>query len=109
MNVLVVGGGSWGTAFACLLARRRHAVSLACRSAPQARELSEARVNRRYLPGVELEEGVEPVALDLPAQSAATDLVVLALPSRSFPDVCSALRPRDDALVLSLTKGLEPG
>jgi glycerol-3-phosphate dehydrogenase (NAD(P)+) len=109
MRALVVGGGSWGTAFACLLGRRGHAVTLACRSEEQAQELAERRLNERYLPGVRLGLLVRPVALDLPAQSQAADLVVLAVPSRAFASVCTSLELPPDALALSLTKGLEPG
>ena len=36
MRVAVVGGGSWGTAFARLLADREHEVTLACRDPGQA-------------------------------------------------------------------------
>jgi glycerol-3-phosphate dehydrogenase (NAD(P)+) len=109
VNVLVVGGGSWGTAFACVLARRGHAVLLGCRSAGAARLLAGQRGNDRYLPGVPLEPQVEPVALALPAQSLAAELVVLAVPSRSFPELAGALQLADGALALSLTKGLERG
>ena len=37
MRALVVGGGSWGTAFASVLARAGHRVELACRD-PQLEE-----------------------------------------------------------------------
>ena len=36
MKVVVVGGGSWGTAFARLLGDNGHDVTLACRDAEQA-------------------------------------------------------------------------
>ena len=36
MNVVVVGGGSWGTAFAWLLVEHGHDVTLACRDPEQA-------------------------------------------------------------------------
>src|SRR5439155_24646528 len=49
MRVVVVGGGSWGTAFACLLRDREHDVTLACRDAEQARAIDESGRNPRYL------------------------------------------------------------
>jgi glycerol-3-phosphate dehydrogenase len=33
VKVVIVGGGSWGTAFAKVLANRDHEVTLACREA----------------------------------------------------------------------------
>ncbi|MBA2385117.1 MAG: NAD(P)-dependent glycerol-3-phosphate dehydrogenase, partial [Actinobacteria bacterium] len=37
MKVVVVGGGSWGTAFSRVLRQRDHDVTLACRDPEQAR------------------------------------------------------------------------
>ena len=54
MDVVVVGGGSWGTVFSRLLLDRGHAVTLACRDAAQAAEIAQSGRNPRYLPGVDL-------------------------------------------------------
>jgi len=102
--VVVVGGGSWGTAFARLLADRGHAVTLACRNAEQARAIAETGHNPRYLRDIPL-KGIEPATIDeAPVEDA--DLVVLAVPSRAFGGVVRALP--GSAPILSLTKGLDP-
>ena len=54
VNVVVVGGGSWGTAFARLLADHGHGVTLACRDAEQAAAIRETGRNPRYLTDVDL-------------------------------------------------------
>jgi glycerol-3-phosphate dehydrogenase (NAD(P)+) len=103
VKVVVVGGGSWGTAFSCLLRDRGHAVTLACRDAEQARTIAETGRNPRYLTTADL-RGVGAATLeDAPYD---VDVVVLAVPSRSFADVAAALPGA--APVLSLTKGLDP-
>ena len=71
--------------------------------------MARERQNARYLQGVRLPDAVEPVALDLPAQCSAAELIVLALPSRAFASVAGLLAPPARTRVLSLTKGLEPG
>jgi glycerol-3-phosphate dehydrogenase (NAD(P)+) len=109
MRALVVGGGSWGTAFACVLARRGHVVTLGCRDPEAARAMARDRTNARYLPNVSLEALVTPVPLDLPRQCEGVDLVALAVPSRSFASVATTLRLERGAMALSLTKGLDPG
>jgi len=104
MNVHVVGGGSWGTAFSRLLVDRGHAVTLVCRDPEQAATIRETGRNPRYLSGVDL----TPVAA-VPATEARleeAELVVLAVPSKSFAEVAASLP--GDAPVLSLTKGLDP-
>jgi glycerol-3-phosphate dehydrogenase (NAD(P)+) len=101
MKVVVVGGGSWGTAFARLLADRGHGVTLACRDAAQAQAIAETGRNPRYLPAVDLRD-VSAVH-DVPG---GADLYVLAVPSRAFGEVVHALPAGGPAL--SLTKGLDP-
>ncbi|MBA3718043.1 MAG: NAD(P)-dependent glycerol-3-phosphate dehydrogenase [Actinobacteria bacterium] len=102
MRVTVVGGGSWGTAFARLLAESGHEVTLACRDPEQAAAIAQTGRNPRYLQDVDL-GAVQAVALpDLPE----TDLFVMAVPSHAFAEVAATLP--DGPPVLSLTKGLDP-
>src|ERR671939_689968 len=105
MRIVVVGGGSWGTAFSRLLADRGHDVTLACRDPEQAREIDETGRNPRYLRIVDL-HGI-PAAPLAEAPLAQAELVVVALPSRAFASVVGALPGA--APILSLTKGLDPG
>jgi len=104
VKAAVVGAGSWGTAFARLLADRGHDVMLAGRDPEQARVMAETGRNPRYLTSVSL-DGIAPVSI-AEAPLAAADMVVLAVPSRAFGEVAAALP--GSAPVLSLTKGLDP-
>ena len=80
MNFTIVGGGSWGTAFARVLQNREHDVTLACRDAEQARVIAETGRNPRYLPHCNL-RGVNATTIE-EAPLAETDLIVLAVPER---------------------------
>jgi glycerol-3-phosphate dehydrogenase (NAD(P)+) len=103
MRFLVVGAGSWGTAFTRVLLERGHEVVLACRSREQAETIAAAGWNPRYLQSVDL-SGAEAVALaDAPDDA---DVVVAAVPSKAFAAVVEALP--GEAPVLSLVKGLDP-
>ena len=104
MRAIVVGGGSWGTAFARLLANCGHDVALAVRDPEQARAIRETRRNPRYLSEVDLEGVWATTIPDAPYDEA--DFVVAAVPSRAFGSVVSELP--GGAPVLSLTKGLDP-
>ena len=102
MRAGVVGGGSWGTAFARLLADRGHDVTLAVRDPDQAAAIAETGRNPRYLTNVDLTD-VRAVALpDLPE----ADLLVMAVPSEAFAQVAATLP--EGQPVLSLAKGLDP-
>jgi glycerol-3-phosphate dehydrogenase (NAD(P)+) len=104
VRAVVVGGGSWGTAFSRLLADRGHEVTLACRTPEQARAIAETRRNPRFLSQVDL-GGIQAATL-AEAPLAEADVVVVAVPSRAFGDVVRALRGTSP--ILSLTKGLDP-
>jgi glycerol-3-phosphate dehydrogenase (NAD(P)+) len=104
VKVAVVGGGSWGTAFAHLLAANGHEPILACRDSQQVSAINETGRNPRYLPEVDL-RGVPAVALDDVRDSNA-ELVAIAVPSAVFRQVAASLDL--DVPVIVLTKGLDP-
>jgi glycerol-3-phosphate dehydrogenase (NAD(P)+) len=105
VKAVVVGAGSWGTAFARLLADRGHDVTLGARDPDLARAIAETGRNPRYLTHTVLDDVAGSTIADAPLADA--DVVVMAVPSRAFGDVV-ALLP-GSAPVLSLTKGLDPG
>jgi glycerol-3-phosphate dehydrogenase (NAD(P)+) len=105
LRIVVVGGGSWGTAFSRILRHRGHEVTLACRDAEQARAIAETHRNPRYLTHADL-TGIEATTIEA-APIADAELVVVAVPSASFGEVVASLP--GSAPVLSLTKGLDPG
>jgi len=105
VRVTVVGGGSWGSTFAALLAERDHDVSLACRDPEQARAIAETGRNPRYVRELDLSRVRAAPLVEAPLADA--ELIALAVPSRAFRDVVEALPP-GDAPVLSLVKGLDP-
>jgi glycerol-3-phosphate dehydrogenase (NAD(P)+) len=104
VEVVVVGGGSWGTAFSRLLADHGHAVALACRDPEQVAAIRETGRNPRYLPTVDLSGVAATTIGEAPLEEA--NLVVVAVPSATFGEVVGALP--GTAPVLSLTKGLDP-
>jgi glycerol-3-phosphate dehydrogenase (NAD(P)+) len=108
VRALVVGGGSWGTAFASVLARAGHRVELACREPQAASEIAARRQNERYLPGLRIEDAVDPVPLELARQAPAADLIALALPASAYAATAAVLELRPGAYVIALAKGLDP-
>ncbi len=104
VRVVVVGGGSWGSVFAALLAERGHEVTLACRDPEEARIIAETGRNPRYVTDADLSAVAAAPLGEAPI--AGADLVCLAIPSHAFREVVEALP--GSAPVLSLTKGLDP-
>ena len=100
----MVGGGSWGTAFACVLRDRGHEVTIACRDAVQAQAIAETGRNPRYLPSVDLSGIAAATIADAPV--AGADVVAVSVPSVAFGEVVGSLP--GETPVLTLTKGLDP-
>lgn len=103
----VLGGGSFGTAIATILAQKGHATRLWVRDPETAAAINNDRENPRYLPGAELPEGVL-ASEDLGEVLRGATLVFMAVPSKAFVEVLS--QARDDVaegtIVVSCTKGI---
>ncbi len=105
--VAVLGGGSFGTAVANLLAQNGHPVRQWMRDPEQAESIRVNRENPRYLKGIKVLPLVEPVT-DLAATLDACELVFVALPSSALRSVLAAQVQRlSGKMLVSLTKGIE--
>lgn len=105
--IAVLGGGSFGTAIANLLAENGHDVLLWMRDEQQAESIRTLRQNPRYLRGIDLLPAVQ-ATTDLNATLAACELVFVALPSSALRQVlqpCAAQLA--GKMLVSTTKGIE--
>jgi len=107
-RVGVIGGGSWGTALANLLADNGHQVRLWVRDPALARTLERERRNPFYLPGIWLSDQVVPGS-ELAAAVEDAEAVVSAVPSHATREVMerAAVSMDPDTLVVSTSKGIE--
>jgi len=109
-HVAVLGAGSWGTAFAKVLADAGRTVVLWARRPEVAAAVNDGHANPGYLPGVELPSAITATTVAATALAGA-DAVVLAVPAqtlRSNLATWRALLPPETTLV-SLAKGVELG
>ncbi|GGM26926.1 NAD(P)H-dependent glycerol-3-phosphate dehydrogenase [Pseudomonas asuensis] len=104
--IAVLGGGSFGTALANLLAENGHPVRLWMRDPEQAEAIRQVRENPRYLRGIKVHQLVEPGCdLDLALEC---DMVFVALPSSALRHVLAPVADRlTGKALVSLTKGIE--
>jgi glycerol-3-phosphate dehydrogenase (NAD(P)+) len=106
----VLGTGSWGTAFAAVLADAGTETVLWARRPELAEAVRTTHENPDYLPGVRLPDAL--TATHDPEEALrGSDFVVLAIPSQTLRENLAAwapLVPRD-AVLVSLMKGVELG
>lgn len=110
MRAAVFGAGSWGTAFALVLADAGADVVMWGRRAELCDAINTKRVNVDYLPDITLPATIR--ATHDPAEAAAgADLVVLAVPSQSLRMNLVEWAPLlpSSAVLVSLMKGVELG
>ncbi|MCM0678275.1 NAD(P)-dependent glycerol-3-phosphate dehydrogenase [Micromonospora phytophila] len=109
-HVAVLGAGSWGTAFAKILADAGRDVTVWARRRPVADMIRAERRNPEYLPGLVLPGRVTATGDAAEAISGA-EVVVLAVPSQTLrgnlAEWTGHLHP--DATLVSLMKGIELG
>ncbi|QHE72088.1 NAD(P)H-dependent glycerol-3-phosphate dehydrogenase [Rhodococcus sp. WAY2] len=106
----VLGAGSWGTAFAKVLADAGTDVTMWARRAEVAESIAGRHENVDYLPGVALPSTLTATD-DAAAALDGADFVVLAVPSQSLRSNLADWSPMigEDATLLSLAKGIETG
>jgi glycerol-3-phosphate dehydrogenase (NAD(P)+) len=109
-KVAVFGAGSWGTAFATVLAQAGNQVSLWGRRESLCDAINTRHENPDYLPGLRLPDAI--TATHDPAAAAdGAEAIVLAVPSQSLRDNLkdwAGVLPSAVPLV-SLMKGVEVG
>ena len=107
-SVAVLGGGSWGTTLADLLARKGHDVRLWAHEAEVVEAINARHENPLFLPGAALAPSIRGHD-DAAAAVSGVSVVVSAAPSHAARSVLGAAAGRipPGALVLSATKGLE--
>jgi glycerol-3-phosphate dehydrogenase (NAD(P)+) len=109
-QLAIIGGGSWGTALAIVLAQRCERVRLWVKEDDLAARLQSSRVNDVFLPGFPLPDNVA-VSARLEDVLPATDVVLGVMPSKYARRVYTAMLPLLDPAMcfVSATKGLEQG
>lgn len=109
-KVAVLGAGSWGTAFAMVLADAGNDVVLWARRESLSTAIDTTHENPDYLPGIELPARVRATS-DVEQALDGAAVVVFATPSQSLRENLThwaPLLPRE-AVLVSLMKGVELG
>ena len=106
-NISVLGGGSWGTVLANLAASNQHSVTLWMRDSSVIDEVNRTKRNSKYLPQLELEEGIK--ATDDISTIGNSELIIFCIPSDSFREVSQIASKHigKTTQLVTATKGVE--
>ena len=108
-RVAVLGGGSFGTAIANMVATNEVPVTLWMRSEENAQKVVQKGENAAYLPGYKLNASLK-ISADLNDVVSSADVIFFAVPSSSFRGLASAVQDivKPGAFLISTAKCIEP-
>ena len=109
-KVTFLGGGSFGTALAVLLAEKDNCVSIYDRDIDVVNEINNKRTNEKYLKDLKIPQGVTAFNnIDDAIKDA--EYIVLSVPSHVIRLMCKQIKGKiqSDIPVISIAKGIEEG
>lgn len=108
MRMTVLGGGSWGTALAHIMAEKGVPTTLLLRDEELVRAIVETRQNPRYLPGCPLSSRLNASA-DPASALAGTNVLLLATPCQFMRRALESIAPHlpGHVTVVCASKGIE--
>jgi len=107
-KIAMIGGGAWGTAVANLIARNGFEVNLWCYEKEVVDDIIEFGINKKYLPGVELDKKIFP-KLSLKDSVEDVEIIFEAVPVKFFRETFNHLKPfiKNKHKLVVLSKGIE--
>jgi len=108
MKIAVLGAGGWGTTLAVLLHYNGHNVTLWEYKSSYAKTLNKTRVNKIYLPGIQIPPEII-ITHDLNSATFNQNMIVLAVPSQFLRHVVEQIPPANikNTVLVNVAKGIE--
>ncbi len=106
-NILVIGGGSWGTSFANYLATQGNQIKLWIREKEVIDSINRLRENSLFLPETKISDNLTPVS-SLVEEVENANIVIFAVPSKFIRKTFESLTGKlNGKILISLSKGFE--
>ena len=107
-NICILGGGSWGTALALVLAKKGYHIDLWLRDKKQCDEINNARENLKYLQGILLPNNIN-VTYDIAKAVSNKKIIVSAVPTHGVRETMKTIKNHicNDPIIVNVAKGIE--
>ncbi len=109
-NITLLGGGSWGTALAKLLSENGHKVTVWLRDENQCETLRTERVNKKYLPKVQIPENII-FTSDINEAVKEAEFLLVVTPTQMIRGILKQIKNeyKTDKIIINASKGIEIG
>src|SRR5687768_18031309 len=110
MRFAVIGSGSWATALAKLLTDNKHEINWWVRKQETANHIKQRHHNPNHLSSVYFDSSLVNLYKDIDEVIAASDCLIIAVPSAYIHDTFSAIDPSllKGRKIMSAVKGILP-
>lgn len=107
-GVTFIGGGSFGTALAIMLAKKGYNIKMWDRKPQVVADINEKKENIKYLPNVVIPSNVKAYE-NMQEALKETKYVVISVPSHAIREICRNIKNylEEDAIIISVAKGIE--
>ena len=102
-KIAIIGSGSWGTALAiaCARANNNNQVILYGRNTDCINDIKNTHYNNQYLPNIAIDPSIIPTT-DLKLALKGADIIILAIPSHGYFDICHSIKTHLDPVNLPI-------
>ncbi|MBS4539710.1 NAD(P)H-dependent glycerol-3-phosphate dehydrogenase [Clostridium sp. D2Q-11] len=106
----ILGGGSWGTALAILLAKKGIDVDIWVRNKEKEANMNKIRENVKYLPGIVLPNNIN-ITSDIQKSIHNKDIILLAVPTHGVRNTLEMIKNdlKEGQIIVNVAKGIEVG
>lgn len=107
-SIGILGGGSWGTALAILLANKEYKLDMWVRNEDQVTAMNSLRENKRYLPNISLPENLL-VSSDIERTIFNKDVILLSVPTHGVREALNNAKKyiKKNQIIVNVAKGIE--
>jgi len=107
-KIAVIGGGSWGTALANILAHNGNDVKIYCRDKKQVEVINHYHINKKYFPEKKLKNTLQ-ATNDLESAVLFADTVIMSVPTQVTRNVMKDISNylNGSEIFISTAKGIE--
>src|SRR6056297_434380 len=107
-KISIIGAGSFGTAMAVVLGRKKYAVTIWAREKNVVEGINDRKFNPSYLTDVKLPDTIE-ATHSLEEALKDSGMVVFATPSHALREVAENVKPflKGNEIIVSVAKGIE--
>lgn len=107
MKIAIIGSGSWGTSLGNLLSEKEHDVYVWGRNKAYMNEINETNENKKYLPGIKLDENLK-FSSDIKYVIKDSEVIVLAIASQGIKSVLEKYSDViNQQLIVNVAKGID--